>query len=120
MNKDYGIFKNIVEGNLTVTVNDFGGFTHKNSDVKFPFQAKITDFGIEECEVLNIDNGKKYSIYNVSIEEFDSKNKYSDYVWKALTTYFKIRFIIDNKEYQEEQELLEQIEYLMQDIGISI
>lgn len=115
MNKEYGIFKEIVEGNITVTVNDFGGFTHERSDVTFPFQAKILDFEAEECEVLNVDNGKKYPIYNVSIEEFNT-DKYSDYVWNALTTYFKIRFIINNKECQEESELIEQVEYLMQDL----
>ena len=115
MNKEYRIFKDIVEGNLTVTVNDFGGYNHERSDVIFPFQAKIVDFEIEECEVLNLDNGKKYHIYNVSIEEFNT-GKYSDYVWDALITYFKIKFIIKHKEYQEESELIEEVGYLIQDI----
>ena len=116
MNKDYGIFRDLVEGNLTVMVNDFGGYTH--ADVEFPFQAKIEDFGDIECTVRNLDNGKSYPIYNVSIEEYN-RGKYSEYVWNALMMYFKINFLINHKEFHEPIDLIEEVEYLMQDIGIS-
>ena len=118
MNKEYGIFKEIVEGSLKLTINDFGGYTYEKVDVEFPFLAKIVNFEKEECEVLNTNNGKKYTIYNYSIEEFIT-NKYSEYVWNALIIYFKIKFIIKHKTYQEEVNLIEEVEYLMQDIDES-
>ena len=117
MNKDYGIFKDLVEGNLTVTINDFGGHIYSKSNITFPFQAKIVDFSAEDCEVFNPTNRKSYNIYNTSIDEYNTKT-YSDYVWNSLITYFKIKFIIEYPEYQEQANLIEEVEYLMQDIGI--